>query len=57
MATLRCLSSGSIGNAYIIECANETLLIELGISWKDILKGLDYKLDKVRGVLISHSHG
>lgn len=54
MAKLRCLSSGSIGNAYIIECANEILLVELGISWKDILRGLKYDLSKVVGALCSH---
>lgn len=54
MATLRCLASGSSGNAYILECKNETLLIECGISWKEILKGLNYKLENVVGVLCSH---
>jgi hypothetical protein len=54
MAKLKCISSGSQGNSYIIECENETLLLELGISWKDILKGLNYKLGNVVGVLCSH---
>lgn len=56
MATLKTLSSGSHGNSYILECGNEQLLIELGISWKDILKGLDYNLTKVRACLVSHQH-
>lgn len=56
MAQLNVLSSGSHGNAYILECDNEQLLIELGIKWKDILKGLDYDLTKVQGCIASHHH-
>lgn len=56
MAQLKVLSSGSHGNAYILECGNEQLLIELGIKWKDILKGLDYDLTKVQGCIASHHH-
>lgn len=57
MAKLKCLSSGSIGNAYILECNGERLLLELGVKWQEILKGLNYKLGDVVGVLVSHSHG
>lgn len=56
MATLKTLSSGSHGNCYILECGNEQLLIELGISWKDILKGLGYDLSKIVSCLVSHKH-
>lgn len=56
MATLKILSSGSHGNCYILECDNEQLIIELGISWKEILKGLDYDLSKVVACLASHKH-
>ena len=54
MATFKTISSGSHGNSYILECGNEQLLIELGISWKEIMKGLDYKLGNVVGALCSH---
>lgn len=56
MATLKTLSSGSHGNSYILECGNEQLLIELGISWKEILKGLNYDLSKIVCCLVSHKH-
>ena len=56
MAKLKCISSGSQGNSYIIECENETLLLELGVAWNDILKGLNYNLKKVVGCLVSHKH-
>lgn len=56
MAIFRCLASGSSGNAYILECQNETLLLELGVSWQDIFKGLNYDLTKVLACLVSHRH-
>lgn len=54
MATLKTISSGSIGNCYILECNDESLIIELGVSWSDILKGLNYNIGKVVGTLCSH---
>ena len=54
MAELRVIGSGSSGNAYILQCNNETLLIELGMAWKNILKGLNYKIDDVAGCIVSH---
>lgn len=57
MATLKTLSSGSHGNCYILECGNEQLLIELGISWKDILRGLNFDLSRIVCCLVSHRHG
>ena len=54
MAELLCFGSGSSGNSYAIKCGKEVLLIELGIAWKDILKGLNYKIDDVAGCLVSH---
>lgn len=56
MAKLKILSSGSSGNCYILECGNEQLIIELGVSWKEILKGLKYDLSKVVACLASHRH-
>lgn len=57
MATLKTLSSGSHGNCYILECGDEQLLIELGISWKDILRGLNFDLSRIVCCLVSHRHG
>lgn len=54
MAIIRVGNSGSSGNLYALETENETLLIELGMSWKDTLRFLDYKLEKVVAALCSH---
>lgn len=56
MATLRCLGSSSEGNCYIIECSNEILILELGVSFKDILKALNYDVSKVVGACVTHKH-
>jgi phosphoribosyl 1,2-cyclic phosphodiesterase len=56
MATLKVLSSGSHGNCYLLQCKDETLILELGIKWGDILKGLNYNLGCVCGCLCSHLH-
>lgn len=54
---LKVLGSGSHGNCYILEGETSSLLLECGLRWKDILKGLNYRIDNVAGCLISHEHG
>jgi hypothetical protein len=51
---LTVLGSSSEGNCYILESSNEKLIIELGISWIEVVKGLNYKIDDVAGCLVSH---
>lgn len=54
---LKCLGSGSSGNCYIIETNKESLILELGLPWGEILKGLDYNLSNIVGACVSHAHG
>ena len=55
---LKCLSSGSQGNCYILTANNgEKLILDCGITIKEIKKGLDWNLRSVVGVIVSHSHG
>jgi phosphoribosyl 1,2-cyclic phosphodiesterase len=56
MAKIKTISSGSNGNAYILESEGEVLLIELGVSWKEIVKGLNYDLNNINACLVSHTH-
>ena len=56
MAIFKTISSGSTGNCYVLECSEESIIIELGVSWKEILRGIDYDLKKVKGCLVSHLH-
>jgi phosphoribosyl 1,2-cyclic phosphodiesterase len=53
---LKVLGSGSKGNCYILQGDKETLLLECGLPWKGILKGLDFNIGDVSGCLVSHEH-
>ena len=53
---LRVLGSSSHGNCYILERGEQVLLIECGVSWKQIQQGLDFNLSRVGACLISHEH-
>lgn len=57
MATLKVVGSGSKANTYLLETKDETLILDLGCKWNDILECLNFKIDKVVGVLVTHSHG
>lgn len=50
------LASGSKGNCYKIESRNTALLIECGISIKEIRKKLNFNLSKIDGILVTHEH-
>lgn len=56
MATLKVVGSGSSGNCYLLQTEKERLILELGCKWNEVLEILDYKIEKVLGVLISHAH-
>lgn len=53
---LKVLSSSSLGNCYIIENNDEAIIIEAGVNIKKIKENLNFNLDKIRGVIISHVH-
>ncbi|WP_461206891.1 MBL fold metallo-hydrolase [Clostridium sp. DL1XJH146] len=53
---IKVLASGSSGNCYIVQAGEEKLLLECGINYRSILKGLSYNIKGVKGCLISHKH-
>jgi len=54
---VKILGSSSKGNSYLLESSTgEILIIECGIAWKEILKGLNYDLKGVIACLITHEH-
>ena len=56
MIKINVIASGSKGNCYLIEKDNSSLLIDPGISFKQIIKKTSGKVYTVDGCLISHSH-
>lgn len=53
------LNSGSNGNCYYVGNNNEAVLVDVGISCKEVearLKKLDLSLSKVKAIFVSHEH-
>jgi phosphoribosyl 1,2-cyclic phosphodiesterase len=60
--TMRCtiLASGSKGNCVLVEGAGGALLIDAGLSAKEILRRLDAagkRADGIHAILVTHEHG
>lgn len=53
---LKVISSGSSGNAYILDSGKEQLLLECGVKWSNIVKALGYTIANTVGVLVTHRH-
>lgn len=56
---MRVISTGSTkGNCYALQSsADEIVLLDCGCNYKKILRGIDYQISNVSGVLLSHEHG
>jgi len=49
--------SGSSGNLYTVTAANgQRVIIDVGLTWKKVLKALDYDLSGIQGVFPDHAH-
>lgn len=53
---LHILGSSSQGNCYIIEGDTEALIIEIGVTMREVKKALQWRLNKAVGAIITHSH-
>lgn len=57
MSKLKILSSGSSGNcAVVYDSRGKYILLDVGIGYKDILKGLNWDLTNCVSVLCTHKH-
>lgn len=54
---LKVIGSSSAGNAYALESEGEILLLEAGMKMAEVKKCIDFNMQKVVGVCVSHSHG
>jgi len=55
---LKVLGTGSKGNCYLFTDNNgESIMIECGVPWKEILKGIDFDPSNLLACFISHGHG
>jgi len=56
MVELQTLASGSTGNAYLLSNGSSTLLLEAGISIKQLRQRSGFRLTALDGALVSHEH-
>jgi phosphoribosyl 1,2-cyclic phosphodiesterase len=54
---LRVLGSSSHGNCYILQTPTGSLLLDAGVPFREIQKGLDFEFSDVWGCLLTHEHG
>jgi len=54
---IRFVASGSTGNCGIVDDGKTVLLLDAGISFKNIQIEIDFDFSRLGGVLLTHSHG
>ena len=53
---IQVLASGSKGNCYHISDDRNSILIECGLPWKQIQRGINFRTSKLAGCLVTHEH-
>jgi phosphoribosyl 1,2-cyclic phosphodiesterase len=53
---LKILGSSSDGNCYVFDTGKEALVVECGVSFKDVEKAVDFDISRIVGCLVSHEH-
>lgn len=56
MINIKTLASGSSGNAYLVSDGHTQLLLECGISFKEIQIATNFQTSNIAGCLVSHEH-
>ncbi|MFD0825820.1 MBL fold metallo-hydrolase [Neobacillus sp. M.A.Huq-85] len=56
MIEIKALASSSKGNCYRVTDGTTPLLLDCGIGFKDIRKGLDFQTSSIAGCLVTHEH-
>ena len=54
--TFTSLASSSKGNAYVVSDGETTLLLECGLTFKELQKRLGYGVAGITACLVSHEH-
>lgn len=56
MIMLKTIATGSSGNCHALISDKEILLLDLGVSAKEIKKAIDFRVMDISGCLVSHNH-
>lgn len=54
---LKVLGSSSAGNCYVLDNGKEALVVECGVSFKEVKKAVNFDISRIVGCLVSHEHG
>lgn len=54
--TFTSIASSSSGNAYVVSDGDTTLLLECGLTFKELQKRMGYHLTSITACLVSHEH-
>lgn len=55
---MRIINSGSAGNCYVLKSkTGKKLLLDIGVTTKEIMKANDFNVRDIDGAIVSHSHG
>ena len=54
---LQVISTGSIGNCYVLWDEGKALLLDAGISIQRIMRAINFQAERVMGCLVTHEHG
>ncbi len=57
MLDIKVIATGSTGNCYRVSDGKTVVLLEAGISFTKIKKGLNYKLSEIDRCIVTHEHG
>jgi phosphoribosyl 1,2-cyclic phosphodiesterase len=50
------IGTGSKGNCYLLKSSNECLIIEAGCKLIEVKKALNFNIQNIKGMLVSHEH-
>lgn len=53
---LHVIGTGSKGNCYVLETETEALIIEAGMKVSAVKEKLNFNIQKIKSVLVSHEH-
>ncbi|MBE6656779.1 MAG: MBL fold metallo-hydrolase [Ruminococcaceae bacterium] len=53
---IQIIATGSTGNAYRVSDGETAVLLDAGIPFRDLQRALGYRLNEIKGALITHSH-
>ncbi len=56
MIDIKVLASGSSGNCIYVNDGSSPLLLECGVRFKEIQRGLNFQVSSLAGCLVSHEH-